>query len=232
MSNDRVLSTEDRVPSPSVEDRVPSAQSIEYRHRVWKYQVPSPSVDYRVPSAQSIEYRHRVWKYRVPSPSVEYRVPSTITVENRHRVWKYRVLSTECSPSIENHHRVSSTITEYRSMEYRQSPRIEYRHRVASTEERTSKLISICRRLESPSMEYRVTNSKLSRRTSHPSYAAQSNPIPTSKLVKMYEVRVLILQGGIKKGREMTPVDRMDIGKDMGLDQGACNGCDGRRGSS
>src|SRR6267154_1002988 len=124
----------------------------------------------------------------------------------------------EPSPSIEYRHRVSSTVTEYRVP----SPSIE----VPSPSMEVSSTITVSR------IEYRVPNSKLSRRTSHPSYAARSNLIPTSKLVKMYEVRVLILQGGIKKGREMTPVDRMDMGKDMGLDRGACNGCNGRRGSS
>src|SRR6267154_4961084 len=184
----------------------------EYREPSPSMEVSSTATEYRVPS---IEYRHRVsstvTEYQVPSPSIEVPSPSmevssTITVSST----EYRVPSTI---TVENRHRVWKyrvSSTEHREERYRGSSTVT-ECRVPSTE---------C----SPSIE--------NQRTSHPSYAARSNPIPTLKLVKMYEVRVLILQGGIKKGREMTPVDRMDIGKDMGLDRGACNGCNGRRGSS
>src|SRR6267154_1949092 len=97
-------------------------------HRVWKYRVPSPC---RVPSP-SMEVSSTVTECRVPSPcrvpSTEYRVPSP-----SRTFTECRVPSTECSPSIENHHRVSKygvpSVTEDRvpspSGEY-QVPSTEY----------------------------------------------------------------------------------------------------------
>src|SRR6267154_1602762 len=110
-------------------------------HRVSKYRVPSPSVECRVPSAHRVS--RTITEYRVPSPSIEYRhrVSSTITeyrstvteygsIEYHHRV-EYRVPCTEyhhsraLTQSIEVwstvSHRGSSTVTEWRvpSTEYR-----------------------------------------------------------------------------------------------------------------
>src|SRR6267154_480690 len=143
MSNHRVSSTVTECQGHFV-----CSPSIENRHRVWRYRVPPPNTEYRGSSTVT-ECRGpstECSEYRVPSPSME--VSSTVT--------ECRVPSTECSPSIENHHRVSSTVTEYRvpapsnevpspsmevsSIEYRTPrgalPRVEYGHRVSSTEYR------------------------------------------------------------------------------------------------